>query len=179
MSGDDKHDPVADDVAGDEIDWAPPLWLIVLGLVALVGAVFVGVPVLRALSGLVFPADPPLPPNVTEISHDNIAHGYDRWRYTTDQTVCDVAEFYIDAGGICTTPAGMCVDGDYNSLGYGIENIATCYGTGEFSIFGLRWELTMDIIRTRDGEFTEFEIEREALWSGPAPIATSIPSSAS
>jgi len=165
-------DPPTD---SDERGRSVPIWLIGVAVAALVVAIVVAVPIFRALSGLVFPADPPLPPDVTELAHDNIAHGYDRWRYETDQNVCEVATFYEAAGGTCTTADGMCVDGQYNSLGYGIEDIATCYGTDTFSIFGLRWELTMDIIDRREGEFTAFELERETLWAGPAPVATSTP----
>jgi len=171
--------PEPSEAHDDDSGWAPPLWLIGVAVVALVGAVVVGIPIFQALYTLVFPPEPPLPDGVIELEAENLGHGYDRWLYQSTLNVCEVAAFYEESGSRCFTPPGMCVDGEYNRVGYPVEFTPTCVGADTYSAFGVRWELTMDSVWTptnpdaQDG--TVFSLERETLWSGPSPVSTSTP----
>ncbi len=156
--------------------WSPPLWVILLALAVLVFAVFVGVGVFRALSGLIFPPSPPLPDSVTAVEHENLAHGRDLWRYESALNPCELVAFYEQQNSTCTLSVPSTCDGTtYNSLDYSVESFATCTGQGTYSIYGLRWELTVDVAWSREGETTYFDLMRETLWSGPPPVATSTP----
>ena len=157
----------------DEGRGGPPLWVIGLAVVAIVIALVIGLQVFRALYGLVFPPDPPLPDEITELSHNNKGHGYDEWSYASPLNACELTTFYIEQGSNCVITEGMCTDDRYQSPGYSLESAATCYGTATYSVFGLRWEVIISTKWSQDGDSTTFELERETLWAGPAPIATS------
>jgi hypothetical protein len=153
----------------------PPLWAIIGLLIIMVGALFLGIQLFRVLFGLVFPEDPPIPPNAVETSHESVYYGVDDWRYETELNPCELARFYEDEGAVCVIQEGLCADESYHSPGYTIESVATCSGRKNFAGFGMLYDLTIGIHSRRGAdEQTYFNIRRETLWGGP-PRPTSTP----
>lgn len=150
---------------------APPC--IVAVLVFFVVAVVIGVQVFRVLYAVIFHADAPLPAGSSITAHEQIAFGVDQWTYTSAQNPCEIMQFYGSQAGLCQVAAGVCEGAVYTGPDYALENIATCYGSDEYSIFGVRWEVVIYTQRQRGEVITAFDLKREMLWSGPAPAATS------
>ncbi len=138
-------------------------WPIIIMAAAFVVLVVIGGPVVGILAAIAFPPGPPLPPNTTELTHQNLDYGVDQWTLLTHQTACDIAQFYQEQGGSCEFPDGNCPAS-------GIGQIARCSGVSPHSIFGLRWEV---IITTNDLEnhAAQLQLKREMLWSG-MPLVT-------
>src|SRR5689334_19588636 len=78
-----------------------PWRIIVLGAVAIILAVIIGTQVLGVLYVIVFPPAPPLPGDVTLMSHTSTDYGVDEWLYDSHQRVCDVLTYYVNSGGEC------------------------------------------------------------------------------
>jgi hypothetical protein len=152
-----------------------PLLLLLLALVVVVLALIIGVQVFRVVAGLIAPADAPLPAQVTEIEHENLAYGTDQWRYTTPLNPCEVVAFYEEEGSTCTVREGLCEDTQYISPSFSVERAASCTGLGSFSVFGVRWDVVIGTTYSGGEDATYFDLLRETLWSGPPPPATSTP----
>jgi hypothetical protein len=144
----------------------PPLWSILVALVVLIGAVILGVRVAAVLFGLVFPPDPPRPPDRVELSHTSPEYGVNDWRYETPATPCEVIAFYEDAGSTCVQMGDFCADGRYTPPTFAVETLAECTGVEPFSIFALRWTATIDP-RYGGDVTTTFRLFSEVLWGGP------------
>jgi hypothetical protein len=171
-SGLDKPDRDRED---DDAGWAPPLWLILLALVALVAALIVGAQLFGVLHSIIFPPQIPLPAGVVEVEHANEAFGADRWRYETTLDPCSLAAFYREQGGVCVLADDLCGgDGAYHSTGFRRYDAVQCTGFDEFSVFGLRWQVNAGTHFRQGEEITTFALQREILWSGP-PAPTSTP----
>jgi hypothetical protein len=150
-----------------------PWRIIVVGIVALLLAVFIGTQVLGVLYVIVFPPVPPLPGDVTLVSHANTDYGVDTWLYDSRQKPCDVLTYYMNSGGECRLTPSECGDTKDKSLvaddpSAAGQNIARCVGVSNVSIFAMRW---MAIIATGPSSDlpTEFRIEREVYWTGEVP----------
>lgn len=138
----------------------PLLW-IGLGLVVVVVVLLIALELFGVVGGLLFMADAPLPDNVQEISHRNLAYGADEWTYTTALSLDDLVRFYESHEGRCYEEQAV----------IGPEQYVICVGTDEVSIFGMRWEMRA----ARFQRVTTFDLRRDMLWSGPAPQVTTMP----
>lgn len=147
-------------------------WLpIVLAVLAVALAVFIGSQVIGVLFAIVFPADAPLPENVVELEHESASYGVDEWYYSTATDACAIVRFYEANGGECRVAPGLCnsgfVEGGFLTEG---QNVAQCEGQVEFSLFAMEWYAN---IATGYGEDqpTRFRLEREVFWGGQVPPA--------
>jgi hypothetical protein len=145
-----------------------PRLLLVLGAVALVLAVYIGAQVIGVLYGIIFPPPPPVPSNVTELTHTNEAHGVDDWLYGVDVPGCAVVKFYVDNGATCVIAPTMCNSQDTPSPNTPGQHVATCTGQSKFSIFAMKWEATIAEGYTTQGQ-THFRLLREVYWTGAVP----------
>jgi hypothetical protein len=148
-----------------------PLKVILLGILAVLLAVFIGTQVLGVLYTILFPPAPPLPANTTQISHQNLDYGVDDWEYGTDQSGCDVVTFYMDKGGVCRAAPFAC--GGQLSLGDNsgdgsAEHVARCVGETHVSLFAMRWEAIIATGYSSGGK-THFRLTREMYWTGAVP----------
>jgi hypothetical protein len=150
-----------------------PWKMIILGIVALVLALVIATQVLGVLYVIIFPPAPPLPGDVTLVSHTNVDYGVDEWLYLSHQKSCDVLVFYTANGGICRIAPLQCEDNSTkdpaitggNTTG---QHVSRCIGETTASIFAMRWQV---IIATGpDAETpTQFRLIREVFWSGQIP----------
>lgn len=152
---------------------AVPWMIIVLGAVALILAVVIGTQVLGVLYVIIFPPVPPLPGDVTLVSHINTDYGVDEWLYTSQQNSCDVLIFYTANGGECRIAPFQCGDNrtdDQTMTGENTpsQHIARCVGQTQASIFAMRWQI---ILATGPDPATptQFRLTREVFWSGQIP----------
>jgi hypothetical protein len=142
--------------------------VLVAGALALAFAVSVGPQVVGALSAMTAPPPPPLPVGVVQITHENLAHGVDNWTYDIEQDVCQLVTFYQDQGGECPVLPPHCTQTGESSPAD--RDAAICTGDVQFSIFAMRWQMSVprDTIMT-DAE-TRFRLSRVVSWSGsPSP----------
>lgn len=144
---------------------------LILAIIAVGLAVFVGLQVIGVLYSIIFPPVPPRPASVTELAHTSEAYGVDAWDYGTADDACAVARFYINNNGECKFGPKICDAGFVNdtSMQPG-SHVAQCSGVMAFSIFAMRWQA---IIATgyRDGNPTHFKLLREIFWTGEVPPA--------
>jgi hypothetical protein len=152
-----------------------PWRIIVLGVVALVLAVIIGTQVLGVLYVIVFPPGPPLPGDVTLVSHVNTDYGVDEWLYDSRQSTCEVLTYYTNSGGKCRITPLQCGDQTdaADSTGWTApgQHIARCVGESKVSIFAMRWQAIVATGPSRDMP-TEFRIVREIFWTGQIPPMT-------
>ncbi|MFW5691107.1 MAG: hypothetical protein ACOCXZ_01290 [Chloroflexota bacterium] len=161
-------------VDGEPEGCRPPLWLILVALGLLVLASITGVYVFNALYGLVFQPEAPRPRALVELAHEEIARGVDRWQYEVPLNPCEVVQFYEARGSTCTVSEGVCAGERYTAPVYEIDAVATCTGVQPFSIYALRWVVTVDPIYAPDPVSSTFSLFSEVLWGGP-PRATATP----
>jgi hypothetical protein len=166
------EDELGQEVAVEEGRGVP--WkIIVLGVIALVLAVVIGTQVIGVLFVILFPPAPPLPANVTLVSHSNADYGVDEWLYTSNQNVCDVLIFYMERGGQCRIAPLQCGDNrtDDETL-TGVDSsgqhIARCVGETTTSIFAMRWQAVIATGSTPETR-AQFRLQREIFWSGQVP----------
>ena len=163
----------------DDDNIAIPVRLLVLGAIALILALVIGTQVLGVLYVIVFPPAPPLPTDVTLVSHTSSAHGVDEWLYTTTQSACDVVKFYIDNGAVCRI-APTCDDQNPDtglpspSVENASQNVARCVGQARISIFSMRWQLIVAVSHDPD-IVTEFRLVRDVFWTGGDGVSESTP----
>lgn len=142
---------------------APPRgwmrWPLIIMVVALVLLVFIGGPAVGILAAIAFPPGPPVPSDTAEVAHKSLDYGVDTWTLLSHQTACAVAQFYQEQGGTCEYPGHAACPTE------GIGQIAQCSGVSPYSIFALRWEVT---ITTNDlaNHSAQLQLKREILWSG-------------
>jgi hypothetical protein len=152
-----------------------PLVFVLLAVVVLILAVVIGSQVIGVLYVIVVPPAPPLPEDVTLISHTNSDYGVDAWVYTSNQPACEVVEFYIEQGGQChiapTCDAVSTSEPALPNVENTAQNVARCVGKADASIFALRWQAIIATGRTPDVA-TEFRVEREMFWTGAVPPIT-------
>lgn len=138
-----------------------------------IAALIISLEVFGVISGILFPPDAPIPPNSEQTDHTNLEFGVDSWSYTTTESPCQVIQFYENNQSTCTLSGDYCKGPTFDSPGYSLDSVATCIGTDDFSVFGLRWTVEISTQVRRGIETTHFDLLREILWSGPAPQATS------
>ncbi|HVU14477.1 MAG TPA: hypothetical protein VHD90_24540 [Phototrophicaceae bacterium] len=146
----------------------PPLLAVVLAVVALGLAVYIGTNVLSVLYAVIAPPAPPTPPNMSQISHISEAYGVDQWKYVSTDDACTLLQYIQEKGGDCVIAPLACgtqreVD-PYLSTDNTI--VARCSGQMAFSIFNEQWWNL--ITRTHDGK-AQIEINREVYWIGTGP----------
>ncbi len=116
-----------------------PWVIIAAGLAAIALVLFIGLRVVGVLYALVFPPTPPVPPNVTEIRHEDLGYGGDEWVYNSLWDVCDVVDFY-ELAGTCDLTGAVCNERrSGGSQDMTATLVATCDGLDESSAFGVRW----------------------------------------
>lgn len=130
-----------------------------------------GFQLISILYAIISPPKPPLPENIIEVSHDNVSYGVDEWLYETDQNGCEMIDFFIEHEGVCTIPPATCADENFIPPRIGTQYVGICKGSSDFSIFHMRWQATV----FASSETTQFQMEREVLWTGSPPVATSTP----
>jgi hypothetical protein len=149
-----------------------PRKLIVIGLLALVFAAFVGTQVLGVLVAILLPPAPPTPDNLTEATHSSAAYGVDEWLYESTDPACDALAFYqAQPDTLCSVAPLWCGDNaDQTLSGAAVpgQHVARCQGITRFSLFAMRWQA---VISTADtpGYQTEFRLAREIFWTGDVP----------
>lgn len=150
-----------------------PLKLIVIGIANLVFALFVGTQVLGVLVAILFPPSPPVPDNLTQVSHTSVAYGVGEWLYETPVSACDIVRYYQDQQGTCSIAPLWCGDDrssdqSFSGVNTTGQHVARCYGVIRFSLFAMQWQA---IIATADNpEYqTEFRLVSEIFWTGDVP----------
>ncbi len=147
-----------------------PLRVLLAGLAAVLLAVIIGTQVLPILYALLFPPPPPVPENVTLLSHTSADHGADEWLYQANQSACEAVKFFQGQGGICQIASECNPPPELALLS---TRISSCVGQMTFSGFAMRWNAEI----TPDGETSQIKISRQVFWSGviPTPEATASP----
>lgn len=148
---------------------SPLLFVLLAGVVIV--SLIIGIQAFGILYSIVFPPLPPLPNNVTEVRHDNIAYGVDDWLYHSSSDACDIVQFYEDAGGTCRVVANQCVNGEAvtSSTSRSSQQVAFCTGDVTFSLFAYRWEANIAASSRYDDTQAEFNLLREVFWTGAVP----------
>jgi hypothetical protein len=113
--------------------------------------------------GILFPPSPPLPANITLVSHQSSNHGLDDWVYETTLSSCDVITFYQSIGGQCDISPEYCQNPENENL----RPQTTCTGESHFSIFAMRWDAWIE--PGTDTEHTNLGLTREVFWTGAVP----------
>ncbi|MFN8375992.1 MAG: hypothetical protein U0694_24355 [Anaerolineae bacterium] len=142
-------------------------------------AVFVATQVIGVLYAILFPPDgPALPLDISLISHRSEGPGVDYWVYGTDQNACEVMRFFSTQDGTCQLVPLMCGGSDGTTLAESTpaQQVGSCTGTMNFSIFQMRWSVNVSAHHYTGGT-THFSLLREVLWTGamPAETATATP----
>lgn len=147
---------------------SPSLLLVLLLILGLVLAIYIGTNVIGVLFGMVSPPLPPLPTGLTETNHINEAYGADVWTYASAEDGCSFVEFYQQFG-VCTVAPFQCGElREPPNLSTGETTVtARCTGGQEFSIFNMKWWALISRLNT-DGT-TRIELEREVFWIGEGP----------
>jgi hypothetical protein len=122
---------------------------------------YIGSQVIGVLVAILFPPVPPLPLNLTLVSHQSGEHGLDNWVYDAGQTPCNAVAFYESVGGSCEITPGYCQDTST------AVQVATCSGEIRFSIFAMRWDVIISPVA--DPEHSELRLSREVFWTGAVP----------
>jgi hypothetical protein len=146
-------------------------WLVlILVVLALILALYIGTQVIGVLFGIASPPEPPLPGGAQEISHSSREHGLDDWVYASHQNACEVVDFLRESGGVCEVDPVWCFDGGNLTPrpGSGKQRVASCSADTKFSIFAMRWQAIITAGYSADGQ-TRLEISREISWSGSLP----------
>lgn len=179
MADDTARADAADAEAEAEVDTAvgcrPPLWLILLAFGVVVLAVVIGLQVFGVLYGLLFPPDAPRPDDVVRLAHETIDTQVYEWRYETGLDPCALIAFYEAEGSTCSVVSGACQAGRYVPPLYEVDAFAHCEGVQTFSVFALRWRVTIEPVYRAAPEGSTFTLLSEVLWGG-APRPTSTPS---
>lgn len=154
-----------------------PWRIIVLGVIALVLAVIIATQVLGVLYVIVFPPGPPLPGDISLMSHTSQDYGVDDWLYDSRQSACNVLTFYVNSGGECRIAPAQCADDDETSgesdlSSFAVpalnQHVARCSGESKISIFAMRWQVIIATGPSPDVP-TRFRITREIYWTGQVP----------
>lgn len=142
---------------------------LILAVVAVSLAIFVGTQVVGIFYSILFPPMPPTQDDFVELEYTNEAHGVDSWQYATAQDACSLTRYYEAQGGACVYAPDRCEEGfiDAASVFPG-DNVARCTGEMQFSIFALKWEATI-ATGYRDDNPTRFKLSREVFWTGEVP----------
>jgi hypothetical protein len=135
-------------------------FLIVL-TVALVVAFILGFQLISALAVVLFPPGAPVPPDATEVSHESLARGVDRWEYVTSQPVDEVIAFFQEHEAECV--AAMLPQNDI--IGATERDGFHCEHTGELSIFNWRWQA--DVLALSG--MTNIRLARTVYWADEVP----------
>jgi len=146
-----------------------PLLLLVLAMLV-AGSLAIGFQAFGILYSIALPPAPPLPDDVIEVRHDNIDYGVDDWLYRSSSDACDIVAFYESQGGECRLVPNQCV-GDDGAVSYSrsSQQVATCIGEVEFSIFAYRWEANIATGYQQEDGQTQFNLLREVFWTGAVP----------
>ena len=143
--------------------------LIILAAVT-IPTIIVGFNLLRVIYGVIMPPPPPLPPDVTQISHESEAYGVDKWRYSAAQTPCELAEYYISIGVTCSLAPMQCGSSiDTETYGLDTSLVARCRGAADFSVFHSQWAAEIARDNTSPDAPAILDIEREVYWIGTGP----------
>jgi hypothetical protein len=144
-----------------------PWTILIVSLVGLLLALYIGSQVLGVLVGILFPPGPPLPANLMLLSHQAIEHGVDEWVYeSADSSPNAILDYYRGMGADCSTAREPLQDPDESSL-VTKELFATCSGEMTFSIFAMRWDAAISAGANAVG--SEVRVSREVFWTGAVP----------
>jgi hypothetical protein len=150
----------------------PPLWLVGVAFIVVLLACFYSVQLLNVVYGLFFPPSAPRPAELVQLEHESLGFQANRWRYETALHPCEVITFYEDAGGICSFNVGGCGE-RYEPPVYEVDAFAQCESVAPFSIFGFRWQVSLEPNYSQTPTRTRFELFSEVLWGGMPPVLSS------
>ncbi len=152
----------------------PPLWLIGVMLIVLIGACFLSVELLGIVRAFISPPSAPVPAGTIQMDHQSLGERSSIETYQINMPPCEVVDFYQAQGGICVIHAGSCGDDGYQPPIYEIDFFATCEQVTAFSIFGHRWQARLlPFYQNPNPPYTRFELQNDLLWGGfvPTPSA--------
>jgi hypothetical protein len=130
-------------------------------------ALYIGSQVLGVLVGILFPPGPPLPPNVTLVTHQSSEHGLDDWVYESDLAAPNmILDYYRGIGADCAAAPESSQDADDAPLAAN-QPFAACSGEMTFSIFAMRWDAAISAGANADG--SQLRLSREVFWTGAVP----------
>ena len=132
---------------------------VVLGLAILIGPRVAGI-----FLGIVAPPTPPVPLNSNQISYTSESYGIDRWRYQSDDDLCQLVSYYQSQADQCPVIPPECGGSNKPDPDY----LAACYGDTEFSIFAMRWGFSIPY-RSTGGQGLQFDVSRDVSWLGGLP----------
>ncbi|MBX3063830.1 MAG: hypothetical protein KF726_12690 [Anaerolineae bacterium] len=144
-----------------------PIWMPLAGMVvAFAFLVYAGTQIFPTLLGLVFPPEPPVPPdNATMISHNQIGPGADEWQYSSALTGCEIAKYVQDrVGGCIYDPSSQCtpdtmMPGPTEGTAYPVAKCVAIQGSG---VASYRWLIQITTGHTPTDAKTRMRIYREA-----------------
>ncbi|MEP7291202.1 MAG: hypothetical protein ABI835_05435 [Chloroflexota bacterium] len=139
-------------------------------LIAVVGlAAYIGANVLGVLFAVISPPMPPMPLNLTETRHENVAYGVDHWRYTSTENACTLVKYLEENGGECEYAPMQCIEPPEQSTSVAMATegiVGRCGGRIDFSIFTMTWFGL--VIRESETE-VQLQLDREVYWMGTGP----------
>jgi hypothetical protein len=141
--------------------------LLLIMALAVILALFIGTQVIGVLYAIVFPAQPPRFADSRELRHTSDSYGVDEWLYETDTSACEVLAFYQSEADTCRLAPTDCSTSLRN------QNLARCSGETFFSIFAMKWEVSVSTGDSSEGG-TLYSLSREIFWTGsiPQPVPT-------
>lgn len=149
---------------------AVPWRVLVSAGAALLLALLIGAQVIGVLYAIAFPPSPPVPDDVTLVSHVNPAYGVDDWVYSSTKDPCSLAVFYEAAGASCEISPLWCDGVEYTTVYRANQYVARCYGGNTFSIFVMHWQVVI-ASGSDSSSPSEFRLRREISWVGAsAPV---------
>lgn len=147
------------------------LRLLLIAVLAVGLALYIGSQVIGVLFSIVMPPQPPRPADVEQIEHTSASYGVDEWIYAVNQDACAVAAYYQAQGASCSIAPEICSGESMSRDAYTVgENVAQCSGEMKFSIFAMKWNAVI-AAGYREGLPTRFRLSREIFWSGEIPPA--------
>ncbi len=147
---------------GGCLPYIPPWVAIAFGAVALLAAGIIISRIGGPLADLILSEAPEIPvPNDVRLLSEQEDTSYARheWLYTTDQSGCEVARFYLDQGATCRFQPFVCNEAfEQNDLSeVNFFNVATCTRSETDNVTGSSWQVLISSGHREDGR-TRFRI---------------------
>jgi hypothetical protein len=164
MNSSGSPDPIGITPAGPgDARRRPSLALLLILLIAVLLALYIGTNVIGVLFGIIAPPGPPALQGQNERSYTSTAYGVDSWLYAVDRPACSVAEEYT-AYGVCRYAPLQCGPlSETPNPGTERWAVARCSGEQSFSIFVMQWRAT---VFSMSDNTAEIDLDREIFWIG-------------
>jgi hypothetical protein len=145
------------------------IWFTLLGFLLVIIAFLISIQVIAVLYAIINPPLPPVYTSAQQLEYRSQAYGVDEWVYGTTEDACRVSRFFANNGGNCAFTRDVCDRGFIDPAEVlRSENVAQCTGIVQFSIFAMRWRVSV-AGGYRDRFATRFVLTREVFWSGEVP----------